>query len=83
MLQTKPYPAQLPQSNAIKVRTVRSTKSATKPRQQEQNIVVVESKRYKVRLTKEELPLTVTYGESTYVIAVAKGDKLLLQKHLE
>jgi len=83
MLQAKLYAAPTPQSNANKIQSIRSTKCAVKPEQQEQNIVVVESRRYKVHLTKEELPLTVTYGESTYVIVVTKSDKLLLQNNLK
>jgi len=83
MLQAKLNSNPAPQSNANKVKSIRSTKRAIQADQQEQNFVVVASKRYKVRLSKEELPLTVTYGESTYVIVVTKSDKLLLQDHVK
>jgi len=34
-------------------------------------------------LDRNDLPLTVRYGESTYVLVVTKSKKLLLQKPLE
>jgi len=34
-------------------------------------------------LYRNDLPLTVQYGESTYVLVVTKSEKLLLQKPLE
>jgi hypothetical protein len=33
-------------------------------------------------LNRNDLPLTVQYGESTYVLVVTKSEKLLLQKPL-
>ena len=34
-------------------------------------------------LGRSDLPLTVQYGETTYVLVVTKSEKLLLQKPLE
>jgi len=83
MLQAKLHSNPAPQSNANRVQSIRSRKRAIKPDYDEQNIVVVASRRYKVRLAKEDLPLTVTYGDYTYVLVVTKSDKLLLQNHVE
>ncbi|HIJ97384.1 MAG TPA: hypothetical protein HPP94_16960 [Desulfuromonadales bacterium] len=34
-------------------------------------------------LERKDLPLTVQYGETTYVLVVTKSEKLLLQKPLD
>jgi hypothetical protein len=34
-------------------------------------------------MDRNDFPLTVQYGESTYVLVVTKSEKLLLQKPLE
>jgi len=39
--------------------------------------------RKRLTLDRNDLPLTVRYGESTYVLVVTKSEKLLLQKPLE
>lgn len=39
--------------------------------------------RKQLTLDRGDLPLTVRYGESTYILVVTKTEKLLLQKPLE
>lgn len=39
--------------------------------------------RKQLTLDRNDLPLTVRYGETTYVLVVTKTEKLLLQKPLE
>ncbi len=41
------------------------------------------STRKQLTLDRSDLPLTVRYGETTYVLVVTKTEKLLLQKPLE
>jgi len=41
------------------------------------------SPRKLLTLERKDLPLTVQYGETTYVLVVTKSEKLLLQKPLE
>ncbi len=50
------------------------------PELRERNVAVRESKRYEVSLTRNELPLTVQYGDKTYILVLTKSNKLLLQK---
>jgi hypothetical protein len=39
--------------------------------------------RKQLTLERRDLPLTVQYGDTTYVLVVTKTEKLLLQKPLE
>jgi hypothetical protein len=56
------------------------TKQGMTPELREQTIAVRESKRYEVCLTRDQLPLTVQYDDTTYVLVLTKSNKLLLQK---
>ena len=42
----------------------------------------VKSKK-RLTMARSDFPLTVQYGETTYVLVVTKSEKLLLQKPLE
>ncbi len=42
----------------------------------------VKSKK-RMTMARRDFPLTVQYGETTYVLVVTKSEKLLLQKPLE
>jgi hypothetical protein len=82
MLQATLYAASKPHLDTNKVLSIHSAKRAVTTEQLERNIVVRESKRYEVRLSRDELPLTVQYDDKTYILVLTKSNKLLLQKPL-
>jgi len=47
---------------------------------QEQGFTVKETRRHEIRVDRSQLPLTVHFGEKTYILVLTRSNKLLLQK---
>jgi len=82
MQQATVYAAPKSQSDTGKVLSITTAKRAAIANQLKPNSSVRELKHFEVRLTRDELPLTVQYDDKTYILVLTKSNKLLLQKPL-
>ena len=53
---------------------------SAKQENREPGFTVKESNRHEIRVDRSHLPLTVHFGEKTYILVVTRSNKLLLQK---